>query len=133
MEQIAKLLFTATAVSIFCYVIVFAVVDVAGNGGEYWGFDGRESPRIAAVKSFDSGDFRFLSIDLTGQMGQRVREVPYANQCDGHPYGPDNLARPNVIQSKHGQDSIRLATKFARNFNQRMAMLLGHEQYIRCE
>lgn len=64
MEQIAKLLFATTVVTIFMYLLVFYSVGQAGNGGEYWGFDGAIAPERAAWQSFENGDYRFLEIIL---------------------------------------------------------------------
>jgi hypothetical protein len=40
MISIARLLFAVTVVLMFALLLIFYSFGYAGNGGEYWGFDG---------------------------------------------------------------------------------------------
>ena len=108
MEQIAKLLFATTALSIFAYILIFASVGLAGNGGEYWGFSGLEEPYKAARHSFEAGDHRMLRVDLPTSSGKRHVAVPIDAYCDGEPFGRKFPSRPSSGELIHGVDSIRL-------------------------
>jgi hypothetical protein len=132
MEQIVKLLFAATLVSIFAYVLIFTSIGGAGNGGEYWGYDGSIEPHVAAAQSFDSGDYRYLEVDLAEQLGKRVHQVPMYYGCRDHPLGTQNNSKQMVREALHGADSTRLATEFALRFNNRMNSLMVLELDICC-
>lgn len=132
MEQIVKLLFATTLLSIFAYLLIFTSVGQAGNGGEYWGFDGSVQPFVAAGRSFDAGDYRYLEVDLTDPLGNRVRVTPMYWRCDNHPSGSNNGSRPTLREPMHGGDSVRLATDFALEFNNQLNSLMQSELNICC-
>ena len=132
MEQIVKLLFAATLLSIFAYILIFASIGGAGNGGEYWGYDGSIEPHVAASRSFDSGDYRYLEVDLTEPLGKRVQQVPMYWGCRDHPLGREKDSRPMLREAMHGPDSTRLATDFSLRFNNRMNSLMELELDICC-
>ena len=133
MEQIAKLLFAATILTIFVYLLFFYSIGYAGNGGEYWGFDGYIEPWKAAQDSFEHNETRFLEINLLDANGNLVQYVPLIPACENHPFGGQNFSRPSITEPLHGLDSIRLATEFARRFNSSMASNLEVELGIRCQ
>lgn len=133
MEQITKLLFAATFLSIFCYLLFFSSMGQAGNGGEYWGFDGYVEPWKAAEKSFEKQDYRFLQVAIRDPYGEIVREAPAYQGCDNHPGGKENALRPSSEEPIHGVDSVRLATNFARTYNQSMMWQLADMMNNRCE
>ena len=132
MWQIAKLLFATTLLSIFVFLLIFTSVGQAGNGGEYWGFDGAIEPHIAAARSFETGDYRYLEVDLTDALGKRVQSTPMYSRCPDHPLDRDHDSRPMVRDAIHGADSIRLAEDFALQFNNRMNALMEVELGICC-
>ena len=133
MEQIAKLLFATTFLTIFCYLLFFSSMGHAGNGGEYWGFSGYDEPYDAARASFDKRDYRFLQLDIVDQFGIRERDAPAYQRCDNHPFGSDNALRLSSSDPMHGADSVRLATNFARRYNQIMTWQLADMMNGRCE
>lgn len=133
MEQIVKLLFATTALSIFVYIFIFASVGLAGNGGEYWGFTGVEEPFDAAQRTFDAGDHRLLRIDLPSSTGGRFVDVPLGAYCDGEPFGADLPSHTSSGKPLHGVDSIRLANEFAYYYNSAMARLLIDELQEQCD
>jgi hypothetical protein len=49
MISIAGLLFAVTVVLMFALLLIFYSFGCAGNGGEYWGFDGYIDAREAAA------------------------------------------------------------------------------------
>jgi hypothetical protein len=132
MVRIVKLLFATTLLSIFSYVLIFTSTTGAGNGGEYWGYNGTLSAVDAAKQSFDARDFRYLQVDITNSMGKRFRQVPMASRCRNHPLGQELVTRKSANESIHGYDSIKLATSFAEEFNNRMNSLLELEFNICC-
>ena len=133
MEQIAKLLFATTFLSIFCYLLFFSSMGQAGNGGEYWGFDGYIEPRKAAEISFDKEDYRFLQVSIRNPFGGITRDAPAFQDCENYPLGRENGLRPSSEEQIHGGDSVRLATSFARRYNQSMTWLLADQMNQRCE
>lgn len=133
MEQIAKLLFAATFLSIFSYLLFFSSIGQAGNGGEYWGFDGYVEPWKAADMSFKKRDYRFLQVAIRDPLGGITRDAPAYQGCDNHPFGKENALRPSLNEPIHGVDSIRLATNFARRYNQSMMGRLADMMNNRCE
>ena len=133
MVRIVSLLFATTIVTFFAYILVFVAVGQAGNGGEYWGFNGSEEPYNAAVDAFDSRDYRFLRVKFRGLRTGDVDFVPYVIECKQHPFGPGNYLRPPMVEPMHGEDSVRLAKTFAHKYNYRMAMLLNFELDANCE
>ena len=94
MEQIARQLFAVTAVSIFCYVIIFAFIDSAGNGGEYWGYDGQTEPRIVARRSYESEEFVLLAYVLSAP------DRGASTICPGH----DPMSEPCWNKNDNRQD-----------------------------
>ena len=105
----------------------------AGNGGEYWGFDGHIHPVRAAAESFEANDYRFLELDLRDSLGRSFTGIPAIRSCDSHPAGKSNFTRTSSNSLLHGIDSTGLATDFAHDFNQRMASLMKYELSIECE
>lgn len=132
-EQIAKLLFATTLLALFCYLLFFSAAGHTGNGGEYWGFDGYVEPWDAAQNSFDKRDYRFLQVTLRNSFGGIARDIPAYQGCDNHPFGKENALRPSSEKPIHGSDSVKLATSFARRFNQSMIWLLADQLNHRCE
>ena len=137
MEQIAKLLFATTVVTIFMYLLVYMSVGQAGNGGEYWGFDGSVSPERAAGQSYAQGDYRFLEVFLevgtVGDNGMPRRRAPNAQRCDNHPFGAEHSLRSSSTEPLHGADSWRLAVQFAGRYNWIMTLRLMDTMDGRCE
>ncbi len=133
MEQFAKLLFATTVITIFALIVMFFFVDLPGNGGQYWGYDGHDEAYVAASRAFDSGDYRFLAIDLRDSLGKRIQEIPYIDHCDNHPNKFDEIARVNLIDAMHGVDSIKKANEFARVYNRELAGLLNGEKDAECQ
>ena len=133
MEQITKLLFAATFLSIFCYLLFFSSMGQAGNGGEYWGFDGYVEPWKAAEMSFDKRDYRFLQVAIRDPFGGITLEAPAYQGCDNHPLGKEYALRPSSEEPIHGVDSVRLAADFARRYNQSMMWRLADMMNNRCE
>ena len=133
MEQIAKLLFATTLLTIFCYLLFFSSIGQSGNGGEYWGFDGYTEPWQAAQISYDKRDFRFLQVNIRNPLGGITQEAPSYQSCDNHPFGKQNALRPSAEEQLHGGDSVRLATSFAKRYNENMTWLLAEQMNFQCE
>lgn len=125
MERIAHLVFAATALFLFCVGIIFAMNVFAGNGGEYWGFDGQIDPWHAADYEFEAGDRRFLAYELTTVFGETRRGF----------HAPSEFAhvRFNEIPARHGYDSVRKAHEFARSYNDWLAFSLQTRTDAWCE
>lgn len=117
MEQISKLLFAATLLVMFAFILIFVSSGLAGNGGEYWGYDGRLVPLEAAQHAVEVGDYRYLEVDLTDSNGKRIHVVPVYARCRDHPLGPTFVTRTSSHELIHGYDSVKLATSFAEGFN----------------
>ncbi len=133
MERIAQIVFVAVGLSLFYYVFGFSVVLLAGNGGEYWGFNGTREPWREARSSFESGEYRFLAYRLNGDFGPIVSGYPNVYRCDIHATSEHGHIRFNQIDAKHGADSVRKANGFARDYNDMLAMLLAKEGVASCE
>jgi len=65
-------------------------------------------------------------------MGKRFRQVPMSSRCRNHPLGQELVTRKSANEPIHGYDSIKLATSFAEEFNNRMNSLLELEFNICC-
>lgn len=132
MQQIVKLLFAATLLTIFAYILIFTWMGLTGNGGEYWGYDGEFDASDAARQSFDASDYRYLEVDLTDSNGKRVRVVPVDARCQDHPLGAKFVTRKSRDELIHGYDSVKLAMNFAERFNNGMNNLLVIELHLCC-
>jgi len=132
MEQIAKLLFATTLLTIFACVLIFWSTGLAGNGGEYWGYNGQLEPSDAAQNAFSAGDYRFLEVDLTDSNGKRVHVVPMWLRCHDHPPGSELVTRRSAHRLIHGYDSVRLAKNFAEHYNNEMNLLLERYSGVCC-
>lgn len=130
---ITQLLFATTFLWIFCVVLGFAFNATAGNGGEYWGFNGYVEPWRAAQIAFDAGDRRFLAYELNTVFAGSERGHPNAYRCDFHVLTPEGHLRFNVIAARHGYDSIRIAHAFAHEFNYILAILIRDAEDAWCE
>ena len=133
MINIARLLFAATVVLIFALLLIFYSFGYAGNGGEYWGFDGYIDARQAARNSFEEGEMRFLKVDMTDATGKRLQFLPGIVECDVHPLGSHNISRNSGASPLHGPDSASLATDFARTFNFELVELLMKNGLAECD
>ena len=132
MEQIVKLLFASTLLAIFSYILIFSSIGQAGNGGEYWGYDGFEEPYSAAIDAYDSKDYRFLLVNFPNAAYTRSNFIPAIKDCVNHPFGMNHSPRPILIERMHGEDSMRLAHSFAHSFNLRLADLMNDELDAQC-
>lgn len=132
MQQIVKLLFAATLLTIFSYILIFTSTGLAGNGGEYWGYGGEIDAADAARQSFDAGDFRYLEVELVDSNGKRINVVPMRSRCRDHPLGVKFVTRKSGAKLIHGYDSVKLATNFAERFNNGINNLLEAELNICC-
>ena len=131
--RIVNLLFATTLVTFFAYILFYVAVGQAGNGGEYWGYDGLEEPYAAAIDAFNSRDYRFLHVRFNDTRSGHVDLIPGVKACSEHPFAPENHLRLPLLSPMHGPDSVKLATRFARRFNSRMASLLYYDQNVDCE
>ncbi len=133
MERIAKLLFATTALWIFSVALIFAMNLVAGNGGEYWGFNGRIEPRHAARNEFEAGEYRFLAYELHSEYGGTQRGFPNVYRCDFHSTVENGHVRFNEISARHGYDSVSKADRFARRYNDVLASYIRMRTDHYCE
>ncbi len=133
MERIAKLIFAATALWLFYLGLGFSMTVLAGNGGEYWGYDGTIEPHRAAMRSFEAGDKRFLAYELTTSFSGVKSGSPQAYRCNFHLNTERGHLRFNEIEAKHGYDSVRKAEFFAFRYNDMLAVLLSQEEKYWCE
>lgn len=131
-ERILALLFATTVVMLFSLLLFFTAIGEAGNGGEYWGFNGAEDPARAASRVHESGDHRLLRVELTPALGDKISALPLDAWCNGEPYGEGLPSRASVDQLIHGIDSVERATAFAARFNQIMAIHIGEVSDPRC-
>lgn len=132
-DQITKLLFAATVVAIFSYLLVFSSMGHAGNGGEYWGFDGYTEPWLVARNSFKKGDYRLLEVAVPDPFGKVALKAPAYQPCDNHPLGKENALWRSSGEPIHGADSFRLAHGFAGEYNRTMMWQLSDLMNNRCE
>ena len=132
-EQIATLLFATTLVTIFSYLLAFYAFSSAGNGGRYWGFDGRIEAQAAAELRYTSGDRRFLAYEFSGPIAGRQRGFDGVYRCDFHDHAPRAHLRLNEIDGRHGADSVSKAASFAREYNDALRALLAAERRYWCE
>lgn len=68
--------------SVFCYLLFFWSMSQAGNGGEYWGFDGHIDPVRAADEYFEANDYRFLELDLRDSLDREFTGTPAVLACE---------------------------------------------------
>ena len=133
MERITHLLFATTALWVFSVALIFAMTVVAGNGGEYWGFDGRTEPWRAARYEFEAGEYRFLAYELHSEFGDTERGFPNVYRCEFHSTAENGHVRFNEISAKHGYDSVRKAEWFARDYNDSLAWYIRTRTAYWCE
>lgn len=131
-EQIVAYLLVSTVIVIFAMLVLFTMATSAGNGGEYWGYDGRIDPREAAFEAFDAGDYRFLDVALPPYEDELTDFTPGVMGCEALPDGDEPVLRRSLEQPMHAEDSLRLATEFARKFNREMALSLNSELQAEC-
>ena len=133
MIRIAKWLFLIHALIIFYYILSFSFVYYSGNGGEYWGFSGFEDPIFEAIDSYNVGDYRLLAFDIEDSYGRRARYIPDLVHCLNIDPSITSVARLNHVSALHGPDSIRLAARFSRRYNEQMYIMVFSEFGYRCE
>ena len=133
MERITNLLFVTTALFIFSVLVIFEFNVAAGNGGEYWGFDGRIPPRRAARFAFEANEKRFLAYSLDTEFRGEVSGAPNAHRCDFHPGIRNGHLRFNQIEARHGYDSERKAEAFAHEFHFFLGLKISEEGERWCE
>ena len=132
-EQIVSYLFLSTTIVVFAILILYAMQTAVGNGGEYWGMDGRTHPRSAAVTAWESGDYRFLDIGLEPHEENLTVAVPGVGVCANHPMGNDIRYRRSSDTPLHAADSLKLATIFAWDYNYALAQHLNWKNDAGCE
>ena len=131
-EQIVAYLLVSTVIVIFSMLVLFTMMSSVGNGGEYWGYDGKVHPVPAATEAFGAGDYRLLDVDLPPYEGEFTDFVPGVVPCDGTltDYLPGY--RRSSSEPLHAEDSLRLATDFAAIFNDELAYWIGSENKEVC-
>lgn len=132
MEQIAKLLFALTLLSVFSYLLIYTSMSVGGNGGEYWGFNGRVEPHIAASNLYKSDKYELLALDIENPLGGRVREIPKPVDCTSIAGKISTITRLNQTEAIHGHDSVRLAQNFSEKYNRHMNSLIRSTFGFKC-
>lgn len=133
MEQIAKLLFATTLLSIFTYILFFSSMTHSGNGGEYWGFNGVIEPNEAARISFENRDYRFLAVNIDYEQFTRHTMSPEYQLCSNHPFGAANSLHQSSTEPLHNRQSKYLATNFASRYNEIMLDRLAEQMNYYCE
>ena len=132
-EQIVSYLMVSTVIVIFAMIVLYTSMASVGNGGEYWGYDGKIRPTEAAYRAFENGDRRFLAVALPPHENRFTDFTPGVGACANMPDGN----QPSTIRSHseplHAQDSLHLATKFAREYNRDMAWSLNSVYQADCE
>lgn len=131
MEQIAKLLFATTLLSIFSYLLFFWTMAHSGNGGEYWNYNGIVHPTDAARASYENRDYRFLVVNLS--RSPIHWSEPEYRVCRNHPFGAENSLRVGSSEPRHNKESYQLAMQFAAQYNHTMERLLSKQMGYRCE
>lgn len=121
MEQVSKLLFALTLLSVFAYLLIYTSMSSAGNGGEYWGFDGHIEPHFAASDSFAAGNYELLALEISSPLGGRIEVVPRPILCTSISGQISTSIRVNKLDAIHGSDSVRLAKDFLQNYNRSMS------------
>ncbi len=132
-EQIVAYLLVSTVIVIFSVLVLFTMVDSVGNGGGYWGYDGRVDPRLAARDAFDDGDYRLLDVALPPHDNRLTDNVPGVALCEGGVGKYYAGVRRSSGEPRHAESSIRLATEFAREFNWELALDLNNVFSAGCE
>ncbi len=131
-EQIVSYLLVSTVIVIFAMLVLFTMTASAGNGGEYWGYDGRVEPLEAASAAFEDGDYRFLDVTLSPYNDKLTDFTPGVMGCEHLPDEYMRGLRSSTGEPLHGVDSLRLATDFARAFNRELAFILNSRLQARC-
>jgi len=133
MEQIAKLLFAATLLSVFSYLLFFSSMTHSGNGGEYWGYNGIVKPSESAKLSFENRDYRFLVVNLSSDTRTRQILGQEYRVCENHPFGAENSLRLSSVEPLHNTQSFNLARNFAAQYNEDMMNLLAKQMGYRSD
>ncbi len=132
-EQIVSYLMVSTVIVIFAMIVLYTSMASVGNGGEYWGYDGEIRPRYAAYQAFENGDRRFLAVTLPPHDNRFTDFTPGVGACANLPDSIEATTIRSSSEPLHAQDSLRLATKFAREYNRDMAWSLNSVYQADCE
>ena len=131
-EQIVSYLMVSTVIVIFAMLVLYTMMDSVGNGGEYWGYDGREDPRWAARDAFRDGDHRFLDVALPPYDDLLTDFVPGITVCAGGTGDYEPGLRRSLSEPLHAELSLRAATEFATEFNRELGYALGDDRLAYC-
>ena len=123
MVRIVQLLFAATLLAIFAYLLIFASLSRYGSGGEYWGFDGYLEPRVASQESFEAGDYGYLAVEMRKPGAVTHVYTPKATECRHRPSGQRVRARQAVVNTEVGGRKPHIAWRFAEEYNEEMSEL----------
>ena len=133
MVRIVQLLFAATLLAIFSYLLIFTSLSRSGNGGEYWGFDGHIEPRVASQESYDAGDYRFLAVEMREPGAITHVYTPRATECLRRSSGQRVQIRQAVVNTEVGDRKPHIAWGFADEYNEEMRELLSTDWSFDCE
>lgn len=133
MVQVPKLLFAATLLSIFVYLLIFTSLGQIGNGGQNWNFDGYIEPNSAAVNSYEAADYRFLTVDIRepGVSSQVI--TPNAGECFDRSGDSIIQTRVAVIDASLPDPSRIIAFGFAAQYNRQLRGLMYEDWKFDCE
>ena len=132
MVRIVQLLFAATLLAIFSYLLIFTSLSRSANGGEYWGFDGQIEPSIASQGSYGAGDYRFLSVEMREPGAISQVYAPSATECLNRSSGQRVSARQALVNVEVGDRKPHIAWRFAGQYNEAMVELLSEDRNFDC-
>ncbi len=124
MENISKLLFATTLLTIFAYLLAYVSSGLAGNGGEYWGFDGQTYPYVEANDSFDAGEYILLELDILDPLGKRIRITPNPISCASVVGTTSTATRRYKSEKNHSTQSVQSLQAYLSHFNRTMSGLM---------
>ena len=125
MTRIVNLLFAVTLAWIFSVLITYIFVAEAGNGGEYWGFDGKTDAYLQAGIEFDRENYLLLDVEITDHLGVHINAPAERLVCHSDSNSIETHSEVNSSELLHGSDSVRLAREYAYEFNRHMSWILS--------
>ncbi len=116
---------------IFFVLVLYTMATSVGNGGEYWGYDGRKEPRTAAYEAVLAGDYRFLDVNLRPYQDELTAYTPGLKGCSNYLINELDVRRSSV-EPMHTEDSLKLASRFAQSYNQEIVLALNRDRDAKC-
>lgn len=130
--QLMRILLYSGFAAVVVLLIYFGLYWSTPTAGQYWGFGRNADPVTAATSAYESGDFRFLTIQFDWQGANIENDIVGISGCWNHPGGKPIPTHENTELSLSDSTVEGRLYEFAIAYNTTLAQLINDELHAGC-